>query len=94
MIPDSGSFVDLIGSMVVGAFGGDMILLGIIFLMVVGFVLLKANVKASSVLGIGASIIFCFALLTAEFSVVLWWIIVVVLVVLVVYVIRLVWSQQ
>ena len=68
MIPDSNSVVDLIGGAVTQSTGGDSILLGILFIFVISFVLLKAKVKAGSVVAIRVCITFTFSLLNPAFS--------------------------
>jgi len=68
MIPDSNSVVDLIGGAVTQSTGGDMILLGLLFMVLISFVLLKAKVKAGSVVAIGVCITFTFSLLNPAFS--------------------------
>jgi len=68
MLADSNSVVELIGSAVTGSVGGDTILLGILFIVLISFVLLKAQVKAGNVLAIGVCITFTFSLLNPAFS--------------------------
>jgi len=68
MIPDSNSAMELIGSSVVGSVGGDMILLGLLFIVLISFVLLKAKVKAGSIVAIGVCITFTFSLLNPAFG--------------------------
>ena len=64
----SNSIVDFTGNAVVGATGGDMILLGLLFILLISFVLLKAKVKAGNVVAIGVCITFTFSLLNPAFG--------------------------
>ena len=68
MIQDSNSLVDFIGNAVVGSTGGDMIIFGILFILLISFVLLKAKVKAGNVVAIGVCITFTFSLLNPVFG--------------------------
>jgi len=83
MLADSNSVVELIGSAVTGSVGGDTILLGILFIVLISFVLLTAKVKAGSVVAIGVCITFVFSLLNPAFSFVFYVVLVVTALILV-----------
>jgi hypothetical protein len=72
LIPDSNSMVDIIGNVVTSSVGGDMILLGLLFILLIAFVFVKGKVKAGPSIAIGSAIAFSFMVLTSYFEPLFW----------------------
>lgn len=72
LLTDSNNIVTAVTNIVVDASGGDMILLGILFIIVIGLFLYANNARSGLVLVIGMSLIFLLSLANPIFISLYW----------------------
>ena len=72
MITDTNSSIGMATNILTGLTGGDIILMGIIFFVLIVAVLMMARVKASTSVMIGISIAFMFSIFASGFMVLFW----------------------
>jgi hypothetical protein len=91
MISDTNSVIGFAYNTIVGVMGGDFLLLGLAFLLVVSLVFIVGRVRAGSALMVGLFITFVFALFVPALMA-LFWIILIVSVLVLVNGLRRTWS--
>jgi len=72
MIADTNTLVGFAGNTMINMVGGDWILLGIIFFILIGFALIWGRARASVVLMSGLGCVFVFSLLSEQFAFLFW----------------------
>lgn len=77
MIADTNTLVGLTGGFFTDMVGGNFVLLGIIFFLLIGFALIWGRARASVVLMAGLGAVFVFGLLSEQF-VFLFWIVIII----------------
>jgi len=82
MIADSNNLVGFVTEGAVGMVGGNWVLLGIIFFLIIGFALIWGRARASVVLMSGLGCVFVFSLLSEQFAFLFWIVIIVAIFVL------------
>lgn len=72
MIVDTNNITGLIGNTLIGATGGDWLLLAILFILILGIALIYARARASLVLVVGLISVFIFGLLVPQLTFLFW----------------------
>ena len=72
MFEDTNNIVNLFGNSLIGATGGDWILLGILFIIIIGFALLMGRARAGLVIMVGVASIFVFSIIEPAFAFMFW----------------------
>ena len=72
MIADASTVQDLLANIFICITGGDFLLLGILFIAIIGIVLIYARARASLVLVVGAVLIFIFGILVPSIAFIFW----------------------
>jgi hypothetical protein len=72
MITDTNSVIGFASNLLGGITGGDIILMGFLFFLIVTVGLIMAKVKASTAVMVGVSIAFMFAFYAGAFIVIFW----------------------
>ena len=72
MFEDTNNIVNLFGNSLIGATGGDWILLGILFIIIIGFALLMGRARAGLVVMVGVASIFVFSIVAPAFAFMFW----------------------
>jgi len=82
MITDTNSLVGFVTESAIGMVGGNWVLLGIIFFLLIGFALIWGKARASVVLMSGLGCVFVFSLLSEQFAFLFWIVIIIAIFVL------------
>lgn len=77
MIADTNTLVGFVTNTFVGMTGGNWLLLGIIFFLLIGFALIWGRARASVVLMSGLGAVFVFSLLSEQFAFLFWIVIII-----------------
>ena len=73
MFEDTNNIVGLVSNSLIGATGsGDWIILGILFLAIIGFALLMGRARAGLVIMVGVASIFVFSIIEPAFAFMFW----------------------
>lgn len=72
MIVDTNNLPELLGNALIGATGGDWLILAILFILILGIVLIYARARASLVLAVGMISVFIFGLLVPQLTFLFW----------------------
>ena len=82
MISDTNTLVGFVAESAIGMVGGNWVLLGIIFFLLIGFALIWGRARASVVLMSGLGCVFVFSLLSEQFAFLFWIVIIIAIFVL------------